>query len=288
MNDPIRILNLGAGVQSTVLALMVHRGILPPIKAAIFADVQEEPRAVYDHLKWLIAEVSLSFPVLVRTNGKLGDALVTGRTHVKGHSTIPAFCLNQRTGDVGVARRECTGDYKIDVVERCIRREILGLKPRQRWPKDVIVHQLFGLSFEELGRAGRVTRQFENGKRKGKSVPLFPLIEKEMARRACIQWLKDYGVPHEVTRSACVFCPYKSNAEWQRLKSGPPEEWNRAVEIDRLLRVASSKQAYGMKNPQFLHRSCIPLEEIDFRTAEERGDQGTLGFMAECEGMCGV
>lgn len=288
MNDSIRLLNLGAGVQSTVVALMVHRGILPPIKAAIFADVQEEPRAVYRHLEWLIAEVSPSFPVLVRTNGKLGDALVTGRTHCKGHSTIPAFCLNERTGEVGVARRQCTGDYKIDVVERCIRREVLGLKPRQRWPKDVLVHQLFGLSFEECGRAGRVAKQFQVGNRKGKSIPLFPLIEMEMTRGACLKWLREYGVPHEVTRSACVFCPYKSNAEWQRLKDGPQEEWSRAVEIDRLLRVGSSKQAYGMKNPQFLHRSCVPLEEIDFRTPEQRGDQGTLGFMAECEGMCGV
>lgn len=288
MSDPIRILNLGAGVQSTVLALMVHKGVLPPIKAAIFADVQEEPRAVYEHLKWLIAEVSTSFPVLVRTNGKLGDGIVTGRTHSKGHTTIPAFCLNQQTGSVGVVRRRCTGDYKIAVVERCIRREILGLKPRQRWPKDVFVHQLFGLSFEELGRAGRVAKNFESPNYKGKCFPLFPLIEMEMARRACIRWLKDYGVPHEVTRSACVFCPYKSNAEWQRLKSGPQEEWNRAVEIDRLLRTPSSKQAHGMRNPQFLHRSRLPLDQIDFRNPEERGDQGTLGFMAECEGMCGV
>lgn len=284
----IRILNLGAGVQSTTLALMIHKGLLDPIQAAIFADVQEEPRSVYTHLEWLINEVKPSFPVLVRSNGKLGDALVVGRSHCRRHTTIPAFCLNESSGQIGVARRQCTGDYKIDVVERCIRREILGLLPRKRWPKGIECHQLFGLSFEELGRAGRVLRNFANGDRRGKSKPLFPLIDLQMTRRACVEWLKQYGVPHSVDRSACVFCPYKSNAEWQRLKDGPATDWERAVEIDRALRIASSKQAYGMRNPQFLHRSCIPLDRIDFRSPEAKGDQGTLGFMAECEGMCGV
>lgn len=49
----MRILNLGAGVQSTTIFLMAHEGELPMIDYAIFADTQEEPKAVYDHLAWL-------------------------------------------------------------------------------------------------------------------------------------------------------------------------------------------------------------------------------------------
>ena len=282
-----RVLNLGAGVQSTVVALMIHNGKIPPVDCAIFADVQEEPKAVYDHLKWLIAEVAPSFPVLVRTAGRLGDAITTGRLNRKRHSNIPAFTLNQSTGAVAIMPRRCTSDFKVDVVEGTIRREIIGLKPRQRWPKDVIVEQLFGLSFEECGRAGRVLRSFNDGPRRGKATPLFPLIDMEMTRRKCLEWLKDYGVPHTVDRSACVFCPYKSNAEWQKLKNNPTE-FARAVEIDRMLRSGDIAHRNGMRSLQYLHRSCVPIDEIDFRTAEERGDQGTLGFMAECEGMCGV
>ena len=44
--------------------------------------------------------------------------------------------------------------------------------------------------------------------------------------------------------------------------------------------------AGGMDRPTFLHRSCVPLSEIDLITPEDRG-QGTL-FGEECEGMCGV
>ena len=39
--------------------------------------------------------------------------------------------------------------------------------------------------------------------------------------------------------------------------------------------------------PVFLHSSCKPLDEVDLRTDEEKG-QLTWDFMAECEGMCGV
>ena len=45
-NPELRILSLGAGVQSTVLALMACDGTLPGLDAAIFADTGWEPPAV--------------------------------------------------------------------------------------------------------------------------------------------------------------------------------------------------------------------------------------------------
>jgi hypothetical protein len=48
MTTPIRILSLGAGVQSTTLALMAAHGEIGPMPdCAIFADTQWEPRRVY-------------------------------------------------------------------------------------------------------------------------------------------------------------------------------------------------------------------------------------------------
>lgn len=44
---PMRILNLGGGVQSTTIYLMVLRGEIAPIDCAIFADLGEEPKSVY-------------------------------------------------------------------------------------------------------------------------------------------------------------------------------------------------------------------------------------------------
>jgi 3'-phosphoadenosine 5'-phosphosulfate sulfotransferase (PAPS reductase)/FAD synthetase len=48
----MRVISLGAGVQSTTLLLLAHRGELPggPVDYAIFADTGWEPAGVYRHL----------------------------------------------------------------------------------------------------------------------------------------------------------------------------------------------------------------------------------------------
>ena len=43
-NKPhLRLLSLGAGVQSSTLALMLHKGQVPMVDCAIFADTMAEP-----------------------------------------------------------------------------------------------------------------------------------------------------------------------------------------------------------------------------------------------------
>ena len=49
----MRILSLGAGVQSTTVLFMALDGVIPPIDAAIFADTGAEPKKVYEHLCYL-------------------------------------------------------------------------------------------------------------------------------------------------------------------------------------------------------------------------------------------
>jgi len=57
----LEVISLGAGVQSTVMALMAAKGELSPMPdCAIFADTKFEPKGVYTHLDWL--EKQLPFP----------------------------------------------------------------------------------------------------------------------------------------------------------------------------------------------------------------------------------
>lgn len=59
---PLHIISLGAGVQSTTVALAAAHGLIEPMPiAAIFADVGDEPRAVYEHLNWLRSDNVLPF-----------------------------------------------------------------------------------------------------------------------------------------------------------------------------------------------------------------------------------
>ena len=279
----MRILNLGAGVQSTTLALMAKTGEIKTIDYAIFADTQAEPKLVYRHLEWLVGE--LPFPVLVRSRGNLFDNLISGvNADGQRFCSIPAF-----TGapgvNMGITRRQCTSEYKIKVVENTIRRDILRLEPRQRIPKDVEIVQMFGLSADEPNRVARVRA---NHSRNLWHLE-FPLYDMGMSRADCVKWLEDYGVPHETPRSACTFCPYRSNAEWKRLKETDPESFAQAVATDRAIRDKRSRCTQGMRNLMWLHRSCKPLEEINFdANPKDLPGQSLFGFSSECEGMCGV
>lgn len=274
----LRILNLGAGVQSTTVYLLSMEGRIPLFDRAIFADTQEEPAAVYRHLEWL---QSLGGPeILVRTIGKLGDDLVAGR-HSTGQrfASIPAFTLRPE-GDAGITRRQCSREYKSDVVLATIRREIVGLKPRQRWPKDLQVNQYFGISRDEARRSLSIRERIKQ--ENPKFTALFPLLDLGWTRQDCQAYLAQ-KVPHVVPKSACVFCPFHSDREWLRIKREDPVAWARAVEVDESLRRHGSIVNRKLDQPLFVHRSCKPLAEVNLNEG-----QYSLGFIRECEGVCGV
>ena len=267
------VLNLGAGVQSTVLYLMGMEGELEqPFDVAIFADPGDEGAAVYRHLEWL---ESLGGPPIIRsTAGCLGDDLINGTTF----AVIPAFTAVVEGENAGIGRRQCTRQYKIDVVRKAVREQVIGLKPRQRMPKDVHVHNYFGFSFDEPGRAARMRGR--NAAIPWSSVH-FPLIEEMMTRGDCLRWLDKFGVPHETPRSACVFCPYHSNRAWRRVKANPVD-WERACEVDDALRRPEFIEKSNLRGKLYVHKSCRPLREANL---EE--DQKTM-FDMECEGGCGL
>lgn len=275
------ILNLGAGVQSTALYLLARE---PDAKfrfdLAIFADTGEEPATVYQHLDYLR---SLGSPeIWVRSAGKLGDDLIHGRNSTgQRFVSIPAFTKSPE-GKLGMVRRQCTSEYKVTVCDRTIRRELLGLKPRQRIPKDTIIHQYFGISTDEAARAERAKKRFEGVKH---TIPHWPLIEMGWSRNDCLAYLRD-KLPHEVPKSSCVFCPYRTNQSWGHLKATDPTGWQRAVEIDHALRDKSSAVTRGFRQELFVHRSCVPLDMIDFAALAPN----TLDPMttSECQGMCGL
>lgn len=276
-------LNLGAGVQSTALYLMAIDGEVPKIDAAIFADTQEEPDDVYEHLAWL---ETLGGPPIVRvTAGRLGDALEAGsdskgnkRSDGGHYIQIPVY-TKMPDGTTTLTRRQCTGDYKVKPIESCIRQRVGG-QPGRPVPKDVTVVQYMGLSYDEPKRVIRVRQRFMEKPSNWKVE--FPLWDLEMTRADCVAYLKD-RVPHPVPRSACVFCPFKRNDEWRHLRDTDAKAWERAVYIDKVCRTGD-----GLDAQRFVHRDCLPLDHVDLREADQKsGQMHFRGFVDECEGYCG-
>ena len=116
----MHVISLGAGVQSTTMALMAAHGEIEPMPdAAIFADTGAEPKAVYEHLDWLRSPGVLPFPVEVVQFSDLtqdirktaaGVKPVAGRAN--GYLAPPLFTVNA-DGSHGMLRCECTSNYKI-------------------------------------------------------------------------------------------------------------------------------------------------------------------------------
>lgn len=266
----MNVISLGAGVQSSTMALMVARGELGPMpSAAIFADTQAEPTAVYEWLAWL--EKQLPFPVRRVTQGNLAkDSVkmrvneVTGLPYYK--TLIPAFVA---TGaGRGMLMRKCTTDYKVIPLVREAKRLMKESEAAR-------VVQWIGISLDESRRM-KPSREKAIEHR-------WPLIEEKMSRWDCIRWMKRNGYP-EPPKSACVFCPYHSDGYWRKLRDESPADFERAVSYEREFQKACSSG--GAREPAFLHASLMPLDQVDFSTDVERGQQELFGV--ECEGLCGV
>jgi hypothetical protein len=158
----------------------------------------------------------------------------------------------------------------------------LGLNPRQRIAKGVLIRQYFGISTDEAARAERAKKRFEKFRH---TVPVYPLLDMGWSRQDCLAYLRE-KLPYTVPKSSCVFCPYRTNQAWLHLQRTDAAGWRRAVGIDKALRDQNSIVTHGFRQQMFLHRSCVPLEEIDFHAQRSNTlDPMTVG---ECHGMCGV
>jgi hypothetical protein len=260
------VISLGAGVQSSTLLLMAAHGELEPMpKLAIFADTGAEPRSVYEHLEFLERTVGERIEIVRVSAGNLRDDirdLAAGER--KRLSNPPVF--TKLDGRIGQIPRNCTRDYKIRPIERELRKRGYGKKkPVEQW---------LGISLDEVQRMK--PSQFPG------STTRWPLIEKEMTRMGCFKWLREHGYPTP-PKSACTFCPYHSDNAWRELRDGAPEDWEDAVEVDKMLRVLP-----GLKSEAYVHRSNVPLEEVDLRTAEDRGQYAfdLEDGSDECGGSC--
>ena len=142
----MRVLSLGAGVQSSTVALMIEYGELPMVDCAIFADTQNEPKYVYDWLQYLKNRVS--YPVHIVSKGNLKEDMLSSKYKFLA---IPTYTINSKTGKKGFTMRQCTNEYKIQPIYQKIRR-LLGLKKYQRVPKGTMIEMVIGISRDEMVR----------------------------------------------------------------------------------------------------------------------------------------
>lgn len=271
----VNIISLGAGVQSSAMALMCAKGELPyKVTCAIFADTQAEPASVYKWLDWL--EKQLPFPVHRVTKGSLVDETLRVRISGKNglpymKNYIPSFGVGE-DGSHGMMPRKCTTDFKIIPIMQAYRKHA----NIRRGEKAHRVNSLIGISLDEIRRMKPSLEPW--------AANVYPLVDARISRTGCLEWMKRNGYPTP-PRSACVFCPYHSNAEWHRLKTDEPEEFQKAVEFER--KLWDSAKGRGITSKEYLHATRQPLDQVQFADPNQL-DLFGKHWNNECEGMCGV
>lgn len=273
--ETVKVLSLGAGVQSSSLLLAYLKGVLDdPPQFAVFADTQAEPKDVYDWLERLDKISDGKIPIIRVTKGSLTHDYL----HGKHYANIPFF-IDNKDGLMGMAPRHCTRDYKISQIEKAIRKE-LGYARGQRVKNHKVQTQI-GISTDEATRMKPSKVSWIQNQ--------YPLIEiLEWSRADCIDFVKSLGLPSP-PKSACYVCPYRNNEEWKQMKRNDPEAFQAAVDFEKKVQVTTAsleQKKRQLKGIPYLHRSLKPLDKIDFSALAP--DYKYNLFENECEGMCGV
>lgn len=254
----LRILSLGAGVQSSALLMLAARGDLPKLDAAIFSDTGWEPSSVYEHLDRLEREVAkpAGIPIYRVSSGNIrNDAL----DPEKRFASMPLFVKNP-DGSQGITRRQCTSEYKLKPIKRKVR-ELLGYPHPARLPRGLFVEQWVGISTDERDRALDQDGNLKVGDVKF-SRNRYPLLDLDMDRDQCRALLTAHGFG-QTPKSACIGCPFHTNAHWRMIRNNPAD-WADAVDFDNAIRSGGARAtAIGkeLRGEAFLHRSMLPLSE---------------------------
>lgn len=126
----LRVVSLGAGVQSTAMLLMALRGEFGDMPdCAIFADTGWGPPNVYAHLEWLDKHVTEEYGFTIHrvSAGNLKEDVLA---HIETGQRVASMPLYTRgdDGKRGRIQRQCTYEYKLSPLIAKTR-ELAGLKP---------------------------------------------------------------------------------------------------------------------------------------------------------------
>ena len=247
---------------------------VPIYDAIIYCDLGIEPVWVPKQVKFIEAACKdCGIPFYVLRSNLYQDYMKNfGSNRV---SAMPFWTINEDGKEGCIQRRACTGDYKIVMIQKFVRYQLLGYRPYQHLrPEDVGTHELhIGFSQEESQRSfPSRNRMFKN---------CYPLIEMGWERKDCYQYnLEEWGLDSKA--SACLICPYHKNYFFHYIQRNYPDDYASVVDFDEML--AKRQPGSELRNRVFLSRSRKRICELtscdcdDAQTFEYRGRQLWNGF----------
>jgi hypothetical protein len=233
MND-VQIVSYGGGRNTAALLILNLTGrVENPARLAVFADTGGESPQTYRHIE-----------LMSRWAQEHGGEIVTRRRPedlydyvVNNHGpSIPVRMWP--SGAMG--RRICTGDWKVAVIHRFLRKE-MGAKHAT---------QQLGFSMDEFHRVKPNRRKWLTNR--------FPLIELGLTRNDCLKIIVAEGLPPP-PKSSCFFCPLHRVSWWQYLAAYDPELFAKAVALEGA--ILAWRESHGL-GPAYLSSRLQPLQQV--------------------------
>lgn len=243
------IWSYGGGTQSITIALLVASGKLPRPDRAIFADTGREATETFEYTDRYVAPLLKTIGLEIETAGH--ELATVDLYSLKSKSLlIPSFTQN------GKLPTFCSSEWKASVIHRYIG----GAKEN----KDGIVMWL-GMSTDEVERLKPSSLNWIENVWPLCGMPVSVGYGVSLNRASCRQLILDFGWP-DPPKSSCWMCPHRRNTQWQRLKMFYPDDFQKAVDLDKKTREND------LQGGVWLHDSRKPLDEVNF----EKEDQPEL------------
>lgn len=264
----MKILSCGAGMQSTALALMsCANKLLKEKRAKDFAFEYIEKVPIYDVVlfcdlglepSWVLNQVNFiknacewaGIPFYVLKNDLYKHYIENfGEKRVV---SIP-FWTRDVDGKKGKMMRNCTLEFKINIMQNFVRWELLGYKKGQRTKaEDMKAHEMhLGFSKEEEHRCKENPHKMFVNK--------FPLCEMNLVRADNYAYIKDvWGL--DTKASACCFCPFHTNYFFKYIKDNHKHEYEKTVKFDQMLEKAQPNTK--IRSKLYISKSRKRIEDL--------------------------
>lgn len=256
------ILSYGGGVQSFTILCLIADGAMRIPHKIVYADMSpfedETLEFTRTHGQYMAAQFGREITI-IQPKKTLEMELMRGRV------VTPFWFANDDGKPQLVARRSCTTNYKVKLVNDLI--------ARYMWDRVWL-----GISADELRRVRGDDEKLTRGRMR---TNLYPLIEKDMTRADCVTYLQSRGYPVP-ERSACNICPFSASIRLLRNIA------RNTGTYEQIKRIESAWHKHSKNTHKYLTRylDALPTPEqagnmlaaLDSRTVDNSGSCGVCEF----------
>lgn len=246
-DSKLQVWSCGGGRQSVAIAILILQGRLPKPDVSVIADTGRETKTTWQYLDEILnpafKKIGLEIARVKASEWSYYHKTGHELFNAQGTLSIPAY--TNLSGEISKLPGFCSSAWKQEPIDRWLRSQ--GIKKNQavKW---------LGYGKNEQVRWVRAmdSPDFKRG------LLRLPLVhDVPMNLGECIHLITKYGFP-EPPKSRCFDCPNQTADEWMSLE---PDEFALAVQRDKDIRERDPNA--------FLHKSCVPLDQVDFKAEDD-------------------